>query len=94
MIQLIGESNMARTPKNTSIYDRLNKNEQDIINAENLLKTLKSEREDLLKEKEEFEMRKMWEFVKEQKLSLDEAKQRLKINIPEEHPMKKVLSSK
>ena len=55
---------MARTPKNTSIYDKLNKNEQDIINAENCLKQLKSEREELLKEKDDFEMRKMWADIK------------------------------
>lgn len=65
---------MARTSKNMSIYDRLNKNEQDIISAENLLKQLKSERETLLQEKDDYEMRRMWEFVKEQNLSLDEAK--------------------
>lgn len=65
---------MARTAKNVSIYDKLNKNEQDIASAENLLKQLKSEREILLKEKDDYEMRRMWEFVKEQNLSLDEAK--------------------
>ena len=65
---------MARTSKNMSIYDKLNKNEQDIISAENLLKQLKSEREILLQEKDDYEMRRMWEFVKEQNLSLDEAK--------------------
>lgn len=65
---------MARTSKNMSIYDKLNKNEQDIISAENLLKQLKSERETLLQEKDDYEMRRMWEFVKEQNLSLDEAK--------------------
>lgn len=65
---------MARTSKNVSIYDRLNKNEQDIASAENLLKQLKSERETLLQEKDDYEMRRMWEFVKEQNLSLDEAK--------------------
>ena len=65
---------MARTAKNVSIYDKLNKNEQDIISAENSLKQLKSEREVLLKEKDDYEMRRMWEFVKEQNLSLDEAK--------------------
>ena len=65
---------MARTSKNVSIYDKLNKNEQDIISAENSLKQLKSEREILLKEKDDYEMRRMWEFVKEQNLSLDEAK--------------------
>lgn len=65
---------MARTSKNASIYDKLNKNEQDIISAENLLKQLKSERETLLQEKDDYEMRRMWEFVKEQNLSLDEAK--------------------
>lgn len=46
---------MARTPKNSSIYDKLNKNEQDITSSENLLKRLKSEREELLKEKDDFE---------------------------------------
>lgn len=55
---------MARTPKNTSIYDRLAKNEQDIIETENKLKQLKSEREELLKEKDDFEMRKMWADIK------------------------------
>lgn len=65
---------MARTPKNTSIYDKLNKNEQDIISAENLLKQLKLEREILLQEKDNYEMKQMWEFVKEHNLSLDEAK--------------------
>ena len=65
---------MARTSKNMSIYDKLNKNEQDIISAENLLKQLKSERETLLQEKDDYEMRRMWEFVKEQNLSLDDAK--------------------
>lgn len=65
---------MARTSKNASIYDKLNKNEQDIISAENLLKQLKSERDTLLQEKDDYEMRRMWEFVKEQNLSLDEAK--------------------
>ena len=65
---------MARTSKNMSIYDRLNKNEQDIASAENLLKQLKSERETLLQEKDDYEMRRMWEFVKGQNLSLDEAK--------------------
>ena len=65
---------MARTSKNASIYDKLNKNKQDIISAENLLKQLKSERETLLQEKDDYEMRRMWEFVKEQNLSLDEAK--------------------
>lgn len=65
---------MARTSKNMSIYDKLNKNEQDIASAENLLKQLKSERETLLQEKDDYEMRRMWEFVKEQNLSLDEAK--------------------
>ena len=63
---------MARTPKTTSIYDKLNKNEQDIINAENLLKTLKSERETLLAEKDDFEMRKIWAEIKEQKLSIED----------------------
>lgn len=63
---------MARTPKNTSIYDKLNKNEQDITSAENLLKRLKSEREELLKEKDDFEMRKMFEYVKENNMSFDE----------------------
>lgn len=84
---------MARTSKNMSIYDKLNKNEQDIASAENLLKQLKSERETLLQEKDDYEMRRMWEFVKEQNLSLDEAKNRL-TDISEEHPMKKVLSPK
>ena len=65
---------MARTSKNASIYDKLNKNEQDIISAENLLKQLKSERDTLLQEKDDYEMRRMWDFVKEQNLSLDEAK--------------------
>lgn len=65
---------MARTSKNMSIYDKLSKNEQDIIEVENLLKKLKSDREQLLKEKDDYEMRRMWEFVKEQNLSLDEAK--------------------
>lgn len=65
---------MARTAKNVSIYDKLNKNEQDIISAENSLKQLKSEREILLKEKDDYEMRRMWEFIKEHNLSLDEAK--------------------
>ena len=65
---------MARTSKNMSIYDKLNKNEQDIVSAENLLKQLKSAREILLQEKDDYEMRRMWEFVKEQNLSLDEAK--------------------
>ena len=65
---------MARTSKNMSIYDKLDKNEQDIVSAETLLKQLKSEREILLKEKDDYEMRRMWEFVKEQNLSLDEAK--------------------
>ena len=46
---------MARTSKNMSIYDKLNKNEQDITSSENLLKRLKSEREQLLKEKDDFE---------------------------------------
>ena len=65
---------MARTAKNVSIYDKLSKNEQDIASAEELLKQLKSERETLLQEKDDYEMRRMWEFVKELKLSLDEAK--------------------
>ena len=65
---------MARTSKNMSIYDKLNKNEQDIAATENLVKQLKSERETLLQEKDDYEMRRMWEFVKEQNLSLDEAK--------------------
>lgn len=65
---------MARTSKNVSIYDKLDKNEQDIVSAETLLKQLKSEREILLKEKDDYEMRRMWEFVKKQNLSLDEAK--------------------
>ena len=65
---------MARTSKNMSIYDKLSKNEQDIIEVENLLKKLKSDREQLLQEKDDYEMRRMWEFVKEQNLSLDEAK--------------------
>ena len=65
---------MARTSKNVSIYDKLDKNEQDIVSAETLLKQLKSEREILLKEKDDYEMRRMWEFVKKQNLSLEEAK--------------------
>ena len=64
---------MARTPKNNSIYGKLNKNEQDITSTENLLKKLKSEREELLKEKDDFEMRKMFEYVKENNMSFDEA---------------------
>lgn len=64
---------MARTAKNVSIYDRLNKNEQDIINAENLLKTLKSEREALLAEKDDYEMRKIWAKIKKQELTYDQA---------------------
>lgn len=64
---------MARTAKNTSIYEKLNKNEQDIINAENLLKTLKSEREILLQEKDDYEMRKIWAKIKEQELTYDQA---------------------
>ena len=63
---------MARTPKNTSIYDKLNKNEQDIIETEKLLKSLKSEREELLKEKDDFEMRKIWTEIKQQNLSIEE----------------------
>ena len=65
---------MARTSKNTSIYDKLMKNEEDIKSAENLLKQLKSERETLLQEKDDYEMRRMWEFVKNNNLSLEEAK--------------------
>lgn len=65
---------MARTSKNTSIYDKLMKNEEDIKSAENFLKQLKSERETLLQEKDDYEMRRMWEFVKNNNLSLEEAK--------------------
>lgn len=64
---------MARTPKNNSIYDKLNKNEKDITSTENLLKRLKSEREELLKEKDDFEMRKIFNYVKENNMSFDEA---------------------
>ena len=63
---------MARTPKNTSIYDKLNKNEQDIIEAENNLKKLKLDREELLQEKDDFEMRKIWAEIKQQNLSIEE----------------------
>ena len=87
---------MARTAKNVSIYDRLNKNEQDIINAENLLKTLKSERDTLLQEKDDYEMRKIWAKIKEQELTYDQAekilvKSSLDIDIqkPIEKPKKK-----
>lgn len=63
---------MARTPKIMSIYDKLDKNEQDIVSTENKLKQLKSEREELLKEKDDFEMRTLWAEIKKQNLSMED----------------------
>ena len=68
---------MARTPKTASIYDKLSKNEQDIIETENRLKQLKSERESLLLEKDDMEMRRVWAKIKEQNLSLSEVEKLL-----------------
>lgn len=70
-------TNMARTPKTASIYDKLSKNEQDIIETENRLKQLKSERESLLLEKDDMEMRRVWAKIKEQNLSLSEVEKLL-----------------
>lgn len=68
---------MARRPKTTSIYDRLAENEQNIISTENTLKKLKLEREELLKEKDDYEMRQAWSKIKEQGLSLQEVEKLL-----------------
>ena len=68
---------MARRPKTTSIYDRLAENEQNIISTENLLNQLKSEREELLREKDDYEMRQAWRKIKEQGLTLQEVEKLL-----------------
>lgn len=71
---------MARTPKIVSIYDKLNKIEQDIIEAENRLKKLNLEREELIKEKEDFEMKKLWMYIKEQNLSFEDVEKLILTN--------------
>ncbi len=63
---------MARTAKNMSIYDKLAKNEQDIIETEKVLKRLKLERKELLAEKDDYEMRKIWSKIKEQNLNYND----------------------
>lgn len=75
---------MARRPKTTSIYDRLAENEQNIISTENLLNQLKSEREELLKEKDDYEMRQAWSKIKEQGLTLQEVEKLLVCKIKTE----------
>ncbi len=61
-----------RSPKTPSIYDKLSKNELDIVSTENRLKSLKSEREQLLQEKDDYEMRTVWATIKEQGFTLEE----------------------
>lgn len=63
---------MARRPKTTSIYDKLAKNEQDIIETEKVIKRLKLERKELLVEKDDYEMRKIWSKIKEQNLNYND----------------------
>lgn len=63
---------MARTAKTTSIYDKLAKNEQDIIETEKVIKRLKLERKELLAEKDDYEMRKIWSKIKEQNLNYND----------------------
>ena len=79
---------MARTPKIVSVYDKLNKIEQDIVETENRLKKLISERAELLKEKDELEMKKLWAYLKEQNLSFEEVQNLIsnnkQIDSPEE----------
>ena len=79
---------MARTPKIVSVYDKLNKIEQDIVETENRLKKLISERDELLKEKDELEMKKLWAYIKEQNLSFEEVQNLIsnnkQIDSPEE----------
>lgn len=79
---------MARTPKIVSVYDKLNKIEQDIVETENRLKKLILERDELLKEKDELEMKKLWAYLKEQNLSFEEVQNLIsnnkQIDSPEE----------
>lgn len=77
---------MARTPKIVSVYDKLNKIEQDIVETENRLKKLISERDELLKEKDELEMKKLWAYLKEQNLSFEEVQNLISNNKQNDSP--------
>ena len=63
---------MSRKPKTISIYEKLSQNEQDIIETEKVLKRLKLERKELLAEKDDYEMRKIWSKIKEQNLDYND----------------------
>ena len=77
---------MARTPKIVSVYDKLNKIEQDIAETEDSLKKLISERDELLKEKDDIEMKKLWAYLKEQNLSFEEVQNLISNNKQSDSP--------
>lgn len=77
---------MARTPKIVSVYDKLNKIEQDIAETEDRLKKLISERDELLKEKDDLEMKKLWAYLKEQNLSFEEVQNLISNNKQSDSP--------
>ena len=62
---------MAR--KGKSVYERIEDKMEDIKSAEEVLKNLNDELQILLKEKDELEMRKLFEHMKANNLTLNKA---------------------
>lgn len=63
---------MARKPKSTSIYEKIEETKNEISKTEQYLAQLKSQLENLLQEKDDLEMRQTWTAIKESGMSLEE----------------------
>lgn len=72
---------MARKPKN-SIYDRIEETKSEIAKTEQHLAQLKLQLEDLLHEKDDFEMRQSWAIIKESGMNFKEVQKLLMNNKP------------
>ena len=68
---------MARKPKTQSIYERINQKESEIASVERNLEYLKSQLQNLYAEKDEMEMREVWQSIKEKGMSMEDVQKLL-----------------
>lgn len=63
---------MARKPKTQTVYEKINQTESEIASIERNLQYLKSQLEILYAEKDEMEMREVWQAIKEKGMSMED----------------------
>ena len=77
MFQIKEEITMARKPKNLSVYERITDTLSSIESTEQQLAELKSQLQNLYKEKDDLEMRETWKAIKDNGLTIEDVQKLL-----------------